>query len=107
MTAMWSAAMELNSFNRNHAYISHYTSGAWDTQTASAAGISGSVYTMSRTGITSFSPFMVADSAANMTTGVSSILAAETTILLYPNSVTNTLHISANSRNLKVQAYMI
>jgi len=95
MTAMWNAGMEVNSFNRAKAYISHYTSGAWDVQTASAAGTSGSMYTMTRTGITSLSPFMVAQEAA--ATFVPVVTVTQPAIHVYPNPTTGILHFTATA----------
>ncbi len=68
MTIQWNAGEELaptqaNAFNRLNCFISHYTNGAWDRQTGSAASGSGP-YTISRSGITSFSPFSVEDPQA-------------------------------------------
>jgi hypothetical protein len=58
ITLQWNASDELSGFDRTDCRISHYTAGAWDEPTATAA--SGSdPYTVSRSGITSFSPFGV------------------------------------------------
>ncbi len=95
MKAMWSASLEVNGFDRTHAYISHNASGAWDAQTGSASGMSGSLYTISRTGITSLSPFMVTDKNFDDTaTGVKAVNAGST-INVYPNPATSVLYISA------------
>jgi hypothetical protein len=58
ITLQWNGSDELSGFDRTDCRLSHYISGAWDTPTASAA--SGSdPYSISRSGITSFSPFGV------------------------------------------------
>ncbi|MEZ4960182.1 MAG: T9SS type A sorting domain-containing protein [Saprospiraceae bacterium] len=58
LTASWYAADELSGFNRNNCSLAHYTGGAWDEGTpGSAAG--SDPYSISRSGITSFSPFAV------------------------------------------------
>lgn len=90
MWVMWDASMEVNGFDRSNAYISHYTSGAWDSHMTSAAMTSGSMYVMSRAGITSLSPFMVTDNTFGATQVAP--VAANTELSVYPNPVSNTLH---------------
>jgi len=94
MWVMWDASMEVNGFDRTHAYISHYTSGSWDMNATAAATTSGSMYAMSRTGITSLSPFMVTDN----TFGSSAVtpVALSTEFNVYPNPAVNTLHIGSD-----------
>jgi hypothetical protein len=68
----WNAADELedntkpgSAFSRLNCFISHFTGGAWDSGTQTGATASGSgPYTISRSGITSFSPFSVEDPQA-------------------------------------------
>jgi hypothetical protein len=86
----WIAAAEMNGFNRAQAYISHYTGGQWDTY-ASAAATSGSnnTYTMTRAGITSLSPFTVADNRAVM--GIAE--AASPRVEFYPNPASDEINI--------------
>ncbi|MCD6011180.1 MAG: hypothetical protein K0Q79_1042 [Flavipsychrobacter sp.] len=91
LVAMWDATMELNSFNRASAYLSHYTSGSWDATALSAAGTSGSMYTMTRAGITSLSPFMVTDGTTP--TNINNVVAAND-VIIYPNPVAGTLNFS-------------
>ncbi len=58
----WMAAAEVNGFNRNNSYISHYNSSAWDVaSTASATAGANSTYELTRTGLTSLSPFAVTE----------------------------------------------
>ena len=65
VTMQWGSAQELTSFTRTNCFVSHYTSGAWDSGSQTGAAASGSdPYTISRTGITSFSPFGVEDPSA-------------------------------------------
>lgn len=60
MTATWNSTDEGTNFDRNNCYISHYTNGVWDTNTtASATGTNP--YSITRNGITTLSPFTVAD----------------------------------------------
>jgi len=63
----WASGMEVNGFNRNQAYISHYSNSAWDTQTATTASVvSIGLYQISRSNITSLSPFAVVDQNAEV-----------------------------------------
>lgn len=61
----WVAAAEMNSFNRNSAMIRHYTNSAWDTYAAASASVgANTTFELMRGGITSLSPFAVAESGA-------------------------------------------
>jgi len=86
----WTPGMEVNSFDRTNAYITHYTNSAWDVMTAGTATTTGSgSYQLTRTGITSLSPFAVVD--VNSAVGIeekNSIIAS-----LYPVPVSSTLNI--------------
>lgn len=87
----WMAASEVNGFDRNNAYITHYTSGAWDSQTAaSATSGANSTYEITRTGLTSLSPFAVADEDAELIVDENELL----TVNLYPNPCTDVMNIS-------------
>ena len=55
----WNAANETTGFSRSNAYISRYTGTNWNSTAATSASGSNP-YTLSRSGITSFSPFGVA-----------------------------------------------
>ncbi len=89
--AYWSQAMETSQFGRGSVYLSHYTNGAWDTYANSAAvSHSGGMWSTTRTGITSFSPFAVLSSG---TTGVQD-LAADAAFTAYPNPAANTLTVT-------------
>ena len=104
MWLMWNAGMEVNSFNRANAYISHYTGGAWDLSTSSAATVTASgMYSMSRSGITSLSPFTVAGSNANMTS-VPNVY-ANSDLTVYPNPVSDVLNINSTTQLQKVDIY--
>lgn len=81
MWLMWEASAEINGFDRTHAYISHYTSGAWDFNAISSATVQGSLYAMERMNVTSFSPFAVFDQSTS--TGVP--VAKTSDIEVYPN----------------------
>jgi len=58
ITAQWNASDELTGFDRNNCAISHYTS-SWDAPTNSVA-TGSDPYSLSRSNITSLSPFAVA-----------------------------------------------
>ena len=62
----WELAAEVNAFDRTNAYISHFD-GSWDEITSSAA-VTGanSTYEITRMGITTLSPFSVADEDAEL-----------------------------------------
>ncbi len=62
LQVMWSAAMEVNGFNRGSAYISHFTNAKWDMSAkAAATAEAGGMFSLKRTGLTSLSPFAVYD----------------------------------------------
>ena len=61
VTPQWNAVDELNGFTRSSCGVSHFTNGSWDNFTPIAA-IGTNPYSVSRAGITSFSPFSVANS---------------------------------------------
>jgi len=63
ITLQWNASDELPGFDRNHVYLNHYISGAWDPGTPGAASGSGP-FTFSRNGFTSFSPFSISSSTS-------------------------------------------
>jgi hypothetical protein len=100
----WMATSEVNGFDRNNAYITHYMSGAWDSQT-SASAVSGanSTYEITRTGLTSLSPFAVADEDAELIVDENELL----TINLYPNPCTDVMNISYESTNANQYSYQV
>lgn len=63
LTVQWNATDELGTFNNTAVTLSHYTAGGWDPMPLTAA--SGfDPYTVSRTGLSSFSPFGVGNAAS-------------------------------------------
>lgn len=58
LTLQWNGAEELPGFDRSMAYVSHYLAGSWDAQPVISASGAGP-YNLSRSGITSLSPFAV------------------------------------------------
>ncbi|TAE90224.1 MAG: T9SS C-terminal target domain-containing protein [Bacteroidetes bacterium] len=63
VTLQWNAGDELAGFNRAASYVSRYNGIVWDGTSASAA-LGANPYTLSRSGITSFSPFGVGSGGA-------------------------------------------
>jgi len=63
LQVLWTKAMEVNGFNINTAYISHFSANRWDSVTIQDAAVkeSDSTYSLIRKGITSLSPFAVFD----------------------------------------------
>lgn len=87
----WKTASEVNGFDRTNAYISHYTNGAWDvTGAGSATAGVNTTFEMSRSGITSLSPFTVVQAGEPLTIKEASKL---TGIEMYPNPTKNVLYI--------------
>ncbi len=83
---MWSAASEVNGFDRNMSYISHYSNAQWDLNASSAAStISGGMFSQTRANITSLSPFAVFDESTPLQTPELSKQSVE----IYPNPATD------------------
>lgn len=84
----WKTSEEMNSFDRTHAFISHYNLTAWDASTIGAATLAnGSYYQMTRTNLTSFGPFAVVDQ--NATTEINKVVNNNMMLELYPNPASN------------------
>ena len=94
----WTAQAEVNNFNRNNCYISHYQGGSWDSVAAAQVQATGKgTFALQRQGIQSLSPFAVHDQ--NTETGNKEILKHQGKVKLYPNPVEDQLTIQ--SSNLK------
>lgn len=100
MQVLWSTGMEVNSFDRTKAYISHYTNGGWDATTSASAGTTiNGMYSLSRTNITSTGPFAVMNKFPSSIANVENASA----VSVYPNPVTDMLHIKgANVNNVNI-----
>lgn len=86
----WSADMEVNSFNSNSAYISHYVNGEWDTDVAtSATTTTNGMFSISRDNINSLSPFSVADENAALAIEETDIAGV---LEFYPNPVSDKIN---------------
>jgi hypothetical protein len=94
LTMGWSTAMEVQGFSNTQAYVSHYTGGAWTSSAVSAASLSGGIYSLTLSGVTSFSPFAVF--GKNIALGVSAV-SSNDVLSVYPNPATNRLTIATNS----------
>lgn len=89
LEVLWSAAMEVNGFNRNNAYVSHYVNGNWDMNgMAAATSEAGGMFSLHRNGLTSLSPFAVFDN--NAVTPVSEIN-NDVMFSVYPNPANDNL----------------
>lgn len=88
----WSAAMEVNGFDRNNAYVANFTN-QWDTQTTSAATtLPGNMFSIKRSNITtpnSIIAVMDKNTHPNNITGI----ATHQTIAIYPNPATSIIHL--------------
>ncbi len=101
MTVWWNTNMEVNGFDRSNAYISHYINGGWDVNAIGAANTSGSMHSLSRVNITSFSPFAVYDN--NTALAVSNVT-ENSEVSVYPNPATNNIYVDYTNTNKPVQA---
>jgi hypothetical protein len=83
-TLFWNIAAEVNGFNHNKCYISHFENGAWDIKTGvQATAEINSYFSVSRTNISSLSPFRISDAIVS---GMDE--AFDRTTRLFPNPVT-------------------
>ena len=88
----WNTAMQVNGFDNTQAFVSHYTSGAWNTNTlAAATAHAGGTYSLALNGVTSFSPFAVFDK--NTVTSISDVK-ADATFSIYPNPASDMLTVT-------------
>ncbi len=87
----WNTGMQVNGFDNTQAYISHYTSGAWNTSAPTAATAVSGGFSLALTGVTSFSPFAVFDK--NTTTAIQFVKPA-VSFSIYPNPAANQINIT-------------
>jgi hypothetical protein len=59
VTLQWPGSLELPAFSRAACRLAHYTASAWDYGLTDLAATGSDPYTLSRSGVTSFSPFAV------------------------------------------------
>jgi len=85
----WSTSMEVNSFNRSAAYVSHYINGGWDVDaTTSATTDNEGMHSISRNNITALSPFAVFDENASTPVIEKNNLV---NFVVYPNPATDNI----------------
>lgn len=96
MSLMWATSSEINGFNNQLAYISHYTSNAWDANATAAANVVGNLWSISRSNLTSLSPFAVFD-PSTVTTTVPEVAVAADEIILFPNPSADNITIKSGS----------
>lgn len=94
MELWWSSNMEVNSFDRTKAYVSHYVNGSWDaTASANAMTQTNGMFSIERTGVKSLSPFAVFDENTSLSVGE---VATTNDVQVYPNPATDAINISYN-----------
>ncbi len=59
LTCQWPLSLELSGFDRDFSRVAHYVSGAWEYGLSNIIATGSNPYTVTRSGITSFSPFGV------------------------------------------------
>ena len=82
--AQWQDDFEVNSFDRNDAYIMHYDNGSWDaaSQAPAAADQVGGLYRLERENVTSDGPFAVG-TGEDLNIDENGLIVAD----IYPNPV--------------------
>ncbi len=100
---MWDASLEVNGFDRNNSYISHYTNGNWDVAATTSATAQGNLYVMNRDNITSLSPFTVADNNAALK--VNNVTNKNVVTTVYPNPATATINFTSTEKVTEVAIY--
>ncbi|MFC6997018.1 T9SS type A sorting domain-containing protein [Rufibacter roseus] len=64
ITLFWNATDTLRGFKKDSVFIAHYENGAWDTTTKQKATEANGMYSITRTGNMSFSPYAIMSSKA-------------------------------------------
>lgn len=70
LTCQWPESLELTGFNRVFSRLAHYTSSQWEYGLMNIPASGSNPYTVSRSGLTSFSPFSVTMLMAILPAGV-------------------------------------
>jgi len=84
LTLQWNAADELPGFDRTSCFLSHYLYPDWHSGPAGAANGTGP-YTVSLSGITSFSPFGIGSGSSALP--VNTVTKEAGNVTIYPNPV--------------------
>ena len=88
----WNVSQQNGTFNPNNATVGHYVNGAWTAENSGA--VSGSnPYTITGTGITSFSPFAVMNLGALATADP-----LKKNITVYPNPFREILTVTSEDK---------
>jgi len=87
LTLQWNGSDELSGFDRTNCFMSHYLYPDWHSGPAGAANGTGP-YTVSMSGLTSFSPFGVGSGSSPLP--VNTVANADGKITVYPNPVSGT-----------------
>jgi fibronectin-binding autotransporter adhesin len=98
MNLYWMASAEVNGFVHSNDYISHYVSAWDDIGDSMTAMASGSLYFVTRTNITSMSPFAVFDQQT-IPTGINNIVVGSVGFEIYPNPAYDNLYIKNTTGN--------
>ncbi len=101
----WTSDIEVNNFDRNNCYISHYIGGNWDSiASASAYATAQGTFAIQRDSIQSLSPFAVQD---DNVTGKEELVTKNPNVEVYPNPVNDELTIenTAKPEFDKVEVY--
>lgn len=99
ITFYWQSNMEMNGFDRNNAFVSHYTNGAWDNEMSKSAQIvDANLFALTKTNVTSLSPFSVQNEGVTNWSHLQ-----EQSISVYPNPVENHLRINSSQAITQVQ----
>ena len=88
ITMAWEGKLEVNSFDRSTAYMSHYVNNYWLYLPGGKVTPQGMLHSISRTAVTATGPFAVFD--ANTVT-VENVV-TQTAINIYPNPATQLLY---------------
>ena len=66
VSLQWNAAQELPSFSTSGVHLYHFTGGTWNPGSAQNVSYASGIASISRSGITNFSPFAVANTMSGM-----------------------------------------
>ncbi len=98
MQLSWQASAEVNGFVHTDDYISHFLTSWDDIGDSMTATFAGGLYSVTRTNLTSMSPFAVFDQHT-IATGVASVSSASGEFQIYPNPTNNNLYINSTAIN--------
>lgn len=101
ITAMWTAGMEVNNFDRQQAYISLLNGAVWDMYKDTTATENNGMYSITRRGVSFFAPMTVFD----INTVDVQEVATDDGINIYPNPAHDVLHITTQQAT-PVQVYI-